>query len=127
MSQEKIDRYKEEKANRKKEIAKQKRNALIGKIAGIVVCIGIIAWIGWSGYRNYQADKEWESFMKEYQEMMATSSSATPTSSTGVNLEQSPDKVTTGETKEGETTSKKEDETTSKQEETKAEEETSAQ
>ena len=123
MSQEKIDRYKEEKANRKKKVANQKRNAVIAKVVGAVVCLGLIAWIGWSGYRSYQQNKEQEAALESYnqwlEEYMATYESSGATSSTGVNLEQDPSNVTTSdETKEGETTSK--------EEETTAEEETSA-
>ena len=128
MSQEKIDRYKEEKANRKKNVSKQKRNALLAKIAGVIVAIGIVVWFGWSGYRSYQQHKEEESYNKamaqaweEYSKSLATSA----TSSTGVNLEQDPSNVTTsGETSaEGETT---ETETTAATEEETSQEETSA-
>lgn len=123
MSQEKIDRYKEEKANRKKELAKQKRNALLGKIAGVVVVVALLGWIGWSGYRSHQQQKEYDSMIASINEMLATANTSTGSKETTVNLEQSPDKVTT--TKKEDAT--KENETTSKQEETKAEEETSAQ
>ena len=115
MSQEKIDRYKEEKANRKKELAKQKRNALLGKIAGVVVVIGLLAWIGTSGYRTHKQNESLEaanaSFQKAWEEYMATyeSSNSSAATTSGVNLEQSPDKVTT--TKEGETTTGEEETT----------------
>lgn len=57
MSQEKVDRYKEEKHNRKKTIARQKRQRFAGRIAGIAVCAAIIGWAGYSGYRSYENSK----------------------------------------------------------------------
>ena len=57
MSQEKIDNYKEDKANRKKNIAKQKINMILGRIAGVLILVLLVVWIGWSGYRNHQEKK----------------------------------------------------------------------
>ena len=48
MSQEKVDRYKEEKANRKKNMAKAKRNRILTYIIVIVVVVLIAAWIIYS-------------------------------------------------------------------------------
>lgn len=45
MSQEKVDKYKEQKKNRKKIIAREKRVKLIWTIIGIVVGVGLIAFI----------------------------------------------------------------------------------
>ena len=50
MSQEKVNRYKEEKANRKQLIKKQKRNRIISRIVGVVVCLAIVGWLGYSIY-----------------------------------------------------------------------------
>ena len=54
MSQEKVDRYKEQKKNRKAIRAKKKRNAMIGKICGGVVVIALVAWLGYSVADSYQ-------------------------------------------------------------------------
>ena len=51
MSQAKVDRYKEEKKNRKKTMAKEKRLHLLA-----VVC-GLAGWAGVSGYRIYESKK----------------------------------------------------------------------
>lgn len=56
MSQEKVDRYKKEKANRKEILKKEKRNRMITRIGGGVVCAALIGWIGWSAYSNLTAD-----------------------------------------------------------------------
>ena len=49
MSQAKVDRYKEEKANRKKILAKEKRKRIAGTICGWV--------IGYSGYNAYEKSR----------------------------------------------------------------------
>ena len=50
MSQAKVDRYKEQKKNRKKIMAKEKRNWFLTKAAVTVVGLAIVAWIGYSAY-----------------------------------------------------------------------------
>lgn len=50
MSQEKVNRYKQEKANRKEALAKEKRNAMIAKAVGGVVALALVCWIGYSVY-----------------------------------------------------------------------------
>lgn len=60
MSQEKVDRYKEAKKNRKEILAKEKRANALRKIAGGVVAVVLIAWIGVSGYNWYQASQPLE-------------------------------------------------------------------
>ena len=53
MSQEKVDRYKQEKANRKKNIAKEKRKKKIYVLLGALVGAAFVAWIGFSVYKDY--------------------------------------------------------------------------
>ena len=60
MSQAKVDRYKEEKKNRKKIMAKEKRMRIDGYVAGCLVAAGIIGWAGYSGYSAYEANKPME-------------------------------------------------------------------
>ncbi len=50
MSQEKVNRYKEEKANRKAIQAKEKRKKMIAKAVGGVIALGLVCWIGYSVY-----------------------------------------------------------------------------
>lgn len=57
MSQAKVDRYKEEKANRRKIIAKEKRKHLAGIICGWVIAIGIVGWAGFSAYNAYEKSR----------------------------------------------------------------------
>lgn len=58
MSQEKVDRYKSEKANRKKTMKKQKavhfvRNTLMG-----IVAIALVGWLGYSAYDLVVSNQE---------------------------------------------------------------------
>ncbi|MGN0142439.1 MAG: hypothetical protein ACI4AD_09425 [Roseburia sp.] len=57
MSQAKVDRYKEEKANRKKTMAKEKRRHKLNVALGCLVAAAIVCWAGFSGYRVYENNK----------------------------------------------------------------------
>lgn len=50
MSQAKVDKYKQDKKNRAQIMKKQKRNAMIAKIAGGIVAVVLVCWIGVSIY-----------------------------------------------------------------------------
>ncbi len=52
MSQAKVDRYKEEKRNRAKIMARQKREWMITKICGAVLGVAIVGWAGYSVYET---------------------------------------------------------------------------
>ena len=54
MSQEKVDRYKEQKKNRKAIQAKKKRNALITKVCASLVVLALVAWLGYSVVDSYE-------------------------------------------------------------------------
>ena len=54
MSQEKVDRYKEQKRNRKAIQAKKKRNALITKVCASLVVLALVAWLGYSFADSYE-------------------------------------------------------------------------
>lgn len=49
MSQEKVNKYKEEKANRKETMKKAKRASLVRNIVASVVLVAAIGWVGYSG------------------------------------------------------------------------------
>lgn len=53
MSQAKVDRYKEEKANRQKIMAKQKMEKTLWKVGGSVVALVLVAWIGFSAFNKF--------------------------------------------------------------------------
>lgn len=50
MSQEKVNRYKEEKANRKELMAKEKKKQAMMKIGAGVVALALVCWLGYSVY-----------------------------------------------------------------------------
>lgn len=57
MSQQKVDRYKQEKAGRKKEVKKQKRKNFFWKFGLTVVVVALVGWIGYSGYSLYTSSQ----------------------------------------------------------------------
>ena len=56
MSQEKVNKYKEQKANRKKEVKKEKTTRILTSFIGAVVGIALVAWIGYSAYDMIATD-----------------------------------------------------------------------
>ena len=87
MSQAKVDRYKEEKKNRKQTIKKEKRNRVLGRTlsaaAGVVIAAAIVCWIGFSGYSYYQEKKPMTktelsmTALNEYMSNLSSTDSAT--------------------------------------------------
>ena len=57
MSQEKVDRYKKDKAHRKKMMKKEKLEIYAARIAGVIVCVAILGWAGYSGYTRWDASR----------------------------------------------------------------------
>ena len=55
MSQEKVDRYKEQKKNRKAILAKKKRNVFLTKCGCGLVVVLLAAWLGYSAVDSYYA------------------------------------------------------------------------
>lgn len=60
MSQAKVDRYKEEKANRRQIMAKEKRKKMLSIICGWAIVIAIVGWAGYSVYNIYENNKPTE-------------------------------------------------------------------
>ncbi len=57
MSQAKVDRYKQEKANRKKIMAKEKLKHNLSVFVGCLVLAAIVGWAGYSAYNIYENNK----------------------------------------------------------------------
>ena len=53
MSQAKVDRYKEQKANRQQIMPKQKREKMMWKVGGSVVAVALVVWIGFSAFNKF--------------------------------------------------------------------------
>ncbi|MDO4261460.1 MAG: hypothetical protein Q4C82_05235 [Eubacteriales bacterium] len=53
MSQEKVDRYKEQKRNRKAIQAKKKRELFLTKLCCGLVAVLLVAWLGYSAVDSY--------------------------------------------------------------------------
>ena len=58
MSQKKVDQYKEEKANRKQIIKKEKRIQRLEEIALSLIGILLVVWIGFSVYNTATTKKD---------------------------------------------------------------------
>ena len=58
MSQEKVDRYKKEKANRKQLMRKQKVMGIVRKGVLTLVALALIGWLGYSAYDMYESGRE---------------------------------------------------------------------
>ncbi|MDR1800837.1 MAG: hypothetical protein LBQ95_03245 [Lachnospiraceae bacterium] len=69
MSQEKVDRYKEEKKNRKKAVRKGKILSALLKFCMIIVVCGLAFWAGWSVYRRYESSRPVETAEVDYTAM----------------------------------------------------------
>ena len=83
MSQAKVDRYKEEKANRKKIMRREKiANKLRTCVVGIVA-IALVFWIGYSAYNMYESSRPVKEAKVNYQSIdtfnqeIATAAAAT--------------------------------------------------
>lgn len=57
MSQEKVNKYKEQKANRKEIMKKQKRAKLLRNSVAGLVCVAVLGWVGYSAVDYYQSNK----------------------------------------------------------------------
>jgi cell division protein FtsL len=77
MSQEKVDRYKEEKRNRKAIQAKKKRIALIEKLCGGLIVLALVCWIGYSVADSYQTKQDSEAVTADVTELDSYMSSLT--------------------------------------------------
>lgn len=60
MSQEKVDRYKKEKANRRQIIRKQRMMNVVRKCVLTVAALVLVGWLGYSAYDTYTANQERE-------------------------------------------------------------------
>ena len=57
MSQKKVDMYKQEKANRKQIMRKQRMMGILRKCVLSLAGLALIAWLGFSGYDMYESGK----------------------------------------------------------------------
>lgn len=67
MSQEKVDRYKKEKANRKQIMRKEKLQNTVRKFLVAVVGLLLVCWIGYSAFNMYESRKPIPSVQINYQ------------------------------------------------------------
>lgn len=58
MSQEKVERYKQEKANRKKIIKKQRIMSVVRKAVLTLAAFALVGWLGYSAYQTHESGKK---------------------------------------------------------------------
>lgn len=58
MSQAKVDRYKQEKANRKKIMKKQRMINILRKCVLSLAAIALVGWLGYSAYVTHESKQE---------------------------------------------------------------------
>ena len=102
MSQEKVDKYKQEKVNRKKTMAKEKLKKRLYILLGAVITAAFVGWIGWSVYAEKKAAAEQEAMISSLQAELNAMATAT-VATTGTAGTTSGD-TTTGDTTTGDTT-----------------------
>lgn len=66
MSQEKVDKYKKEKANRKQTMKKQKVRHLLRRCVVAVLGLALVCWIGYSAYGVYEDSRPQETAQVDY-------------------------------------------------------------
>ena len=58
MSQKKVNQYKERKANLSKEQKKELFYDWLEKVVGVLVCVALVAWIGYSVYEKVEQKQD---------------------------------------------------------------------
>ena len=71
MSQAKVDKYKQEKANRKKIMRKEKIANRLRKCAVAIVAAALVVWIGYSAYNMYETSRPVKEAEVNYQSVDA--------------------------------------------------------
>ncbi|MCI8583853.1 MAG: hypothetical protein HFH13_12090 [Dorea sp.] len=66
MSQEKVDRYKQEKANRKQNMKKEKAKQAIRRCVVGVLGLALIGWLGYSAYNVYDSSRPKQTAQVDY-------------------------------------------------------------
>lgn len=66
MSQEKVDKYKKEKANRKEHMRREKIKHMIRRCVVGVLGLALVGWIGYSAYNVYDANKPKQEAQVDY-------------------------------------------------------------
>ena len=66
MSQEKVDKYKQEKANRKQNMKKEKVKQAFRRVVVGVLGFALVGWLGYSAYNLYDASRPKQTAQVDY-------------------------------------------------------------
>lgn len=69
MSQKKVERYKEQKANRKKTMKKEKVQRILRNSVASVVVVAVLGWVGYSGVTYIIKNQPREEVKVDYTEV----------------------------------------------------------
>ena len=70
MSQEKVNRYKEEKANRKANLRRDRFKSMIRRLVVLVLSLALVAWVVYSAVDTYQANRPRDMVTVNYESIM---------------------------------------------------------
>ncbi|MCD8153261.1 MAG: hypothetical protein LUF78_00930 [Clostridiales bacterium] len=73
MSQKKVDAYKKEKANRQKNMKREKRGLMLEKLIGVIICFAAVFWIFFSAADKLSTSSEEEETVVQLETVMDTS------------------------------------------------------
>lgn len=65
MSQAKVNKYKEEKANRKKIMRREKIKQACARVVAWAILLAIVAWAGVSGYNYYESKRPAKTYVSD--------------------------------------------------------------
>ena len=66
MSQAKVDKYKQEKANRKQNMQKEKAKQLYRKLVAGILGLALVGWLGYSAYNIYETSRPQQTAEVDY-------------------------------------------------------------
>ena len=67
MSQEKVNRYKEEKARRKEKLRKERFKSMVRKLVVLVLSLALVGWVVFSAVDTYQANRPRDTVTVNYE------------------------------------------------------------
>lgn len=70
MSQEKVNKYKQDKANRKEIMKKEKMQHMVRRLVVAVCGLALVVWLGYSAYNVYEANQTKETVAVDYDAIM---------------------------------------------------------
>ena len=90
MSQEKVNRYKEEKANRKAILRKERIKSMVRKIILLVLSVALVIWVGYSAHYTWENNRPREMVTVNYDSFTAYLQTLVETEEPELDIEEIP-------------------------------------